>query len=88
MVDLDQIRKHVLFLKANGIKMTGHRAMLARCLDEIDALKAALQEAALHNSQEVSEHDQTCNSFEWGVDQYGIKFPLECDCQFRSGKME
>ena len=47
MIDVDQIRTHVLDLRRRGARFVGHRALLARLLDEIDALTAALR--AAHN---------------------------------------
>ena len=44
MLNLDEIRAHVLALRQRGVKMTGHRAMLAFLLDHIDACEAALRE--------------------------------------------
>ena len=43
MIDLTEVRHHVTALRARGVSLTGHRGMLARCLDEIDALEAQQQ---------------------------------------------
>lgn len=45
MISLDDVRAHMIYLRRRRVKMVGHRAMLARTLDEIDALTGALREA-------------------------------------------
>ncbi len=42
MMSVDEIRTHVLDLKRRRVRLIGHRAMLVRLLDEIDALAGAL----------------------------------------------
>ena len=44
MISVDQIRAHVLDLKQRRVRLIGHRAMLVRLLDEVDALAASLRQ--------------------------------------------
>ena len=58
MFEMDEIRKHVLALKARGVRFIGHRAMLARCLDEVDALQAALRDREALLAQRDTAYEQ------------------------------
>lgn len=42
MISVEEIRAHLRDLRQRRVRLIGHRAMLARLLDEIDALQAAL----------------------------------------------
>ena len=44
VISVDQIRAHALDLKRRRVRLIGHRAMLMRLLDEVDALTASLRQ--------------------------------------------
>ena len=48
----------MLALKARGVRFIGHRAMLARCLDEVDALQAALRDREALLAQRDTAYEQ------------------------------
>lgn len=88
---LENLRPVIVHLTKWPHSLTDEEEEQGRCLNQTHFGPCGCDhcqqwQAALRGSGEAGGHAQTCNSFEWGVDASGVKFPLECSCQLRGGE--